>query len=247
VFLAEPPRSQYDLHFHVLGIPVRVHPFFWLTALLLGLSGSSEPAAMLIWVGVVFVSILVHELGHALAARSQGFEPWITLYAMGGLASYQPSRQSPASRIFITFAGPLAGFLFALVIVGVISASGHTIRAVWKPSWPLPVVWEPYQTDRSNRIIFDLLYVNIFWGLINLLPIYPLDGGQISRELLGLNDRGNGIHQSLWLSVICAAAMAVVAIVKMHDQFLAFFFGYLAYISFQGLQSSSRGGWGGYR
>jgi stage IV sporulation protein FB len=244
VLLAEPPRSQYDLQFHALGIPVRVHPLFWVTTLLLGLSGSKEPADMLVWVAVAFVSILAHEMGHALAARSQGYEPWITLYAMGGLASYQPARQSPARRILVTAAGPAAGFLFALVVTGVIALSGHEVQFTTTAGWPLPVEWNLYDSMRTNRIVFDLLYINIFWGLLNLLPIYPLDGGQIARELFGLNDRADGVRQSLFLSVVTAVAMAALALLKWHDQFLAFFFGYLAYISFQGLQGvfGSRGG-----
>ena len=49
-----------------------------------------------------------------------------------------------------------------------------------------------------------MLYVNIFWGLVNLLPVYPLDGGQIARELLELASPADGVRQSLWLSVIAA-------------------------------------------
>jgi Zn-dependent protease len=143
----------------------------------------------------------------------------------------------------------VAGFLFALVVAGVVALSGHEVRPIWTAEWRLPVIWSPYETARANRVVFDLLFINIFWGLLNLLPIYPLDGGQISRELFGLADRSGGIRQSLYLSLLTAVAMAVVAFMKLHDQFLAFFFGYLAYISYQGLQSGfgSPRGWGDYR
>ena len=110
MILNEPPRSQYDLNFSLLGIPVRVHPLFWLVAVLLGIRGNEDPVPILIWVGVVFVSILVHELGHALTARWYGWEPWITLHSFGGLASYRPTFHDPTSRIVITLAGPGAGF-----------------------------------------------------------------------------------------------------------------------------------------
>jgi membrane protein implicated in regulation of membrane protease activity len=70
---------------------------------------------MLFWVGACFVSILVHELGHALAARACGWEPWITLHGFGGLASYQPTYRSPQRHVLITFAGgALVGALLAL-------------------------------------------------------------------------------------------------------------------------------------
>ena len=98
--LGEPPQTQYDLRFQILGIPVRVHPFFWLVVVVLGLSGGAKttPAELLIWAGCVFVSILVHELGHAAAALAHGWRPWITLYGFGGLASYQPTRTTPAVK-----------------------------------------------------------------------------------------------------------------------------------------------------
>ncbi len=73
MFSFEPPRTAYDLHFQIAGIPVRVHPLFWLATLILGSNswsgdGNVDPDAgmkLLIWVGVMFVSILVHELGHS--------------------------------------------------------------------------------------------------------------------------------------------------------------------------------------
>ena len=249
MLLTEPPRSPYDLRFHLFGIPVRVHPLFWLVALLLGLSGKAEPADMLMWVGVVFVSIVVHEMGHALAARAHGWEPWITLYGMGGLASYQPSYYSPRSRILITLAGPMAGFLFAVVVIGGLIASGHAVRLEWIPEWPLPALWEPFTSERTNRLVFDLLYVNIYWGLVNLLPIYPLDGGQIARELFSLSGSPAAVRQSLWLSIIMSAGLAVVSLVKWDRQFLAFFFAYFAFMNYQTLkaQDDYGGGFGGYR
>lgn len=172
-----------------------------------------------------------------------GWEPRITLHGMGGLASYQPSYHTAQSQILITAAGPGAGFLFATLILAAIAASGHTVRAEWPPIELLPVRWE------LNLLIFDLLYINIFWGLVNLLPIYPLDGGQIAREVLGLLNPRDSLRQSLWISIVAAAVVAVLAFVKLHDQFLAFFFGYLAYVNYTTLQANfgPGGGLGGYR
>ena len=230
--LSEPPRSQYDLNFRVLGIPVRVHPLFWFVVLLLGLGGSSKPVMMLIWVVACFVSILAHEMGHALAARAHGWAPWITLYGFGGLASYQPTYHTPRSQILITLAGPGAGFLFALLITAAIAMSGHRVVFDTALAIQMPVLWEPFESMQLNVLIFDLLYINIFWGLLNLLPIYPLDGGQISRELLTVFNDRNGVRQSLWLSVITAAALAVLALTRSNNQFLAIFFAYFAYTSY---------------
>ncbi|NOZ40262.1 MAG: hypothetical protein GXP24_08560 [Planctomycetes bacterium] len=88
--LAEPPPTQADVHFRVLGIPVRVHPFFWIITLIIGMRGdSAPPAEVLSWIVAVFVSILIHELGHALVQRRFGGQPRIVLHGMGGLEDWQ--------------------------------------------------------------------------------------------------------------------------------------------------------------
>jgi membrane-associated protease RseP (regulator of RpoE activity) len=79
--------------------------------------------------------------------------------------------------------------------------------------------------------------VNIFWGLVNLLPIYPLDGGRVAREVLTLGHPRQGIIQSLWLSAIVAAGVAVLGFVTFNSFFMALFFGYLAYSSYQTLRA----------
>ena len=79
-----PPPTRYDLRFILFGFPIRVSPLFWLIAILLG-SSSGDPLQILIWVLVVFVSIVVHELGHALAFRRYGLASQIILHFSGGL------------------------------------------------------------------------------------------------------------------------------------------------------------------
>jgi Zn-dependent protease len=86
-----------------------------------------------------------------------------------------------------------------------------------------------------DLIVWDLLQVNIMWGLINLLPVYPLDGGQIAREIFTLASPRAGIIQSLQLSVGAAVLMAVYALTR-QLYFTCAMFGFLAYGSFQTLQ-----------
>jgi Zn-dependent protease len=255
VLLQEPPRSAYDLNFRLLGIPIRVHPFFWLVVVLLGIGGTRDlegrvdPKMMLIWVGVCFVSIVAHEMGHALAARAYGSDPWITLYSLGGLASYQARRRSPRSQILISLAGPFAGFFLAAFVVSIIAAAGHRVEFDPTFQFRMPIRWSPFGSFQANMLVHYLLYVNIFWGLLNLLPIYPLDGGQVARELFGVYGGSDGLRQSLWLSLIAAAGLAVLALVRLDDQFLAFFFGYLAYTNYSVIRGmfGPGGGFGGFR
>jgi Zn-dependent protease len=242
MLLGEPSPTQADLHFRLLGIPVRVHPFFWVTSLFLGMSKDSEPTDMLLWVAVVFVSILVHEFGHALMQRRYGGHPCITLYGLGGLASCNDCDRSPSRQILILLAGPFAGFLLAGVIVGALMASGHF--GGFMLDW-VPVRWQLF--DRAyavengrpgllDSIIWDLLVVNIMWGLINLLPVYPLDGGQISRELFTLRNPRAGIIYSLQLSAGVAVLFALYAL-SQNTIYTCAMFGILAYNNFQTLQA----------
>ncbi len=259
MFLTEPPPSQGDLRFRVLGFPVRVHPFFWLVTGIMGLRSGGEgtaPAELLTWVAVVFVSILVHELGHAVMQRRFGGHPRITLYGLGGLASCDDCDRSSYSQIIISLAGPIAGFLLAGVLMAAMNLAGHQTAIQWAerpdvaildPSgfalYRLWVIWEQLSTPLANSIVFDALFVNIAWGIINLLPIYPLDGGRVSRELLTLKNPRGGIVLSLQLSAIVAVLMAIVGAVVWQSLYTAIMFGYLAYSNYQTLQAYRSNRW----
>lgn len=261
MFSAEPQRTQYDLNFQIFGFPVRVHPFFWLAGILLGanaggLQSREGMALLLIWVAVLFVSILVHELGHAFAFRYFGSDARVVLYMMGGLAipetspygnSYTTRARNPWQQIIIAFAGPAAGFLFAGVVVAAVYAGRASIDVNWLwhviPFFHASGISNPFLAG----LVDSLLYVNIFWGLVNLLPIFPLDGGQISRELFTMNDSWNGTIRSLWLSVVVGAVVAVVGGYALRSFFMAVMFGSLAFMNWQLIQQlSGRGGGGGY-
>jgi Zn-dependent protease len=242
MLLGEPAPTPADFHFRLFGFPVRVHPLFWIITLILGMgSGKADPVNTLVWVPVVLVSILVHELGHAFVQRYYGGHPWITLYSFGGLASCNDCDNRPLSQILISLAGPVAGFLFAGVVIGVLAAMG---RIAGLTVDLIPVVWIPFDLQYyelhgkltpRDALVWDLLQVNILWGLVNLLPIYPLDGGHIARELLTLGNSRNGIVRSLQLSIGTAALVAAYALLN-GRLFLCVMFAVLAAENFQTLQ-----------
>lgn len=249
MLLGEPPRSPYDLRFVLFGIPVRVHPLFWLVALIMG-SQRKDPAAVLIWVIAVFVGILVHEMGHALTMRAYGFRPWITLYGLGGLASYDQGYSNskgsePLGQILTCLAGPAAGFLFAILLLFGFFAAGYGERIIFYGfGGLLPVVL--LANERLMMLVNDLLFICIAWGVINLLPIYPLDGGQIARELFVAWRPQEGIRASLVVSLVAAVLMATTALLLWQSTFTAMLFGYLAFGSYMTLQAyMGRGPWQG--
>jgi len=241
VLLGEPPPTSYDLNFRVGPIPVRVHPLFWLVAAAMGLSMPGA-AGLLAWVAAVFVAVLLHELGHALAMRACGFHSSIMLYWLGGLTSqhsagFQGSRGSGTlAQVFIAAAGPGAGFLVAALLVACLRLGGQRVELEWNGWFDLDIYVGLIGSRPGTYFVDSLLFVSIYWGIINLLPVYPLDGGQIAREVLVATSR-DGLRQSLALSAIAGAAMAVVGVMELRSIYVGLFFGYLAYASLVTWQS----------
>lgn len=247
-----PPPTRYDLRFSIAGIPVRVHPLFWLISFLFGFSASNLLYTFL-WMFVVFVSILIHELGHAFAFRRYGLRSSIVLHYMGGLtvpesvswgSGWANIALTPREEIFISLAGPFSGFLFAALIAGGVIASGGSIAVNWLLGFiPLPTLGSiPFGGNFLGALIALLLSVNIFWGLINLVPVYPLDGGNVARYALLQYDPRDGIRKSLWLSVIAGGIVAVLGLFAFGSIYMALLFGFLAFQSYQSLQNRFGGG-----
>lgn len=246
--LVEPDRTAYDLRFRFLGFPVRVHPFFWIATLLLNGDGLLRlgPEYLLIWVVVVFVSILVHELGHAIMFRRFGADADIVLYAFGGLAIPTNHISGRWRRIVVSLAGPVAGFL----LCGIVYGSNQALEWGQSADGRMPngpQVWFLYR---------QLIWVNLIWGLFNLLPVFPLDGGHVSRELCVMARGTRGKRTSLQISFVVALLMVAYSLLCAIDTgqfganltrelpswmprgsvFTAILFGFLAYESYRLLQ-----------
>jgi stage IV sporulation protein FB len=241
----EPPPTQYDLRFTVAGIPVCVHPLFWLVAILLGSVGNL--LLLPVWVLVVFVSILIHELGHALAFRRLGQRSHIVLHFAGGLTipesvswggGWASVALSVWQEIFISIAGPGAGFLFAGLLILIISITGGSVLTTWLFGFiPLPLnAVLPFGGQYIGAFVTLLLWVNVFWGLINLMPVQPLDGGNVARNLFVHYDPLDGLRKSHWLSVIAGALLALVGLFAFRSLYMALLFGFLAFQSYQSIQ-----------
>ncbi|MBN8654545.1 MAG: site-2 protease family protein [Anaerolineae bacterium] len=246
MFQAAPP-TRFDLRFNIAGFPVRVHPLFWVIAILLG-SGSDNLLMIPVWIVIVFVSILVHELGHALAFRRYGQDSHILLHFSGGLTipeslpwggGYANVGLTPNQHIVVSLAGPFAGFLLAGLTLAVGAAlGGEIIVTTILGVIPFPIVLMPIST--LTDIFITALWVNIFWGIINLLPVFPLDGGHVARYILIQTDPMGGLRTSLWVSIITGGLLAVVGFLLLNSIYMAFLFGLLAFQSYQMLQSVGR-------
>jgi Zn-dependent protease len=96
---------------------------------------------------------------------------------------------------------------------------------------------EPFHSMPLSQLVDHLLWINIWWGILNLLPIYPLDGGRIARELFTLRgDVRTGIVRSLQLSIAVAVGVGVYGLLQ-NSLFTLLMFGYLAYLNYQSIQA----------
>jgi Zn-dependent protease len=251
VLLGEPQPTAFDLRFSLFGFPIRVSVWFWLAALLLGQGAASTgPRGILTWMLAVLLSILIHELGHAAAFRRCGISSHIVLYHFGGLAipetaawgGYAATRQNPWQEIFISVSGPAAQLLAACLLILGIRLGGH---AVPLPSAVLDLLnlggGEPLPPNELYLFAVFFLYVSLFWALLNLLPVYPLDGGQIARNLFLLFGGHRAIEHSLLLSIATGGFIALYGF-RRGQPFLGLMFALLAYSSYQAWQAYG-GGW----
>lgn len=203
-------------HFHVLGIPVRIEPLFWIAAVLLAYN-LGDARLILMWVAVVLVSVLVHELGHGIALKLFGQPSSIVLHGFGGLTS-SPRKLDRARSIAVSLAGPL-GALALLGIPALVlrdSAWGNEVAIDYALSDDVFGLWP---------VLFFAAYVNVWWSIANLLPIRPLDGGNVLTELVG-------VQPARVVSVVVGAAAAVWAYTHADGlRYTAFFFGFLTFIN----------------
>lgn len=248
MFLGEPNPTPYDLRFPVFGFDVRISPWFWLGVILIG--GRNSGRDLLIWVAVVLLSILIHELGHTFAFRRFGVSSHIVLYHFGGLAvpdAYGsawggPRGLSPSQQAFVSAAGPALQMASAILLMGLLLLAGFYVPlpfelpASWQGSQPLP-------SEAAHSFVFYYLVVSIFWALLNLWPVYPLDGGQIARSLFQMFGGNNATQHSLMLSV-GAGAIAALWGFQNGQMYIGIMFALLAYSCYQALQQFRGGGFG---
>lgn len=210
----------------LFGIPVRIHPFFAVIAVLLGVMWAGEEPGwierlMLVAV-IVLVGILAHELGHAFAGKVFGLSPRIVLHGMGGLTTWDGGRAlSPGRSIVVSFAGPLVGIVVGIcaLVVGMFVGLPHGTLG----SFALEVV----------------VGVNLGWGILNLIPMMPLDGGNIMASFFAMFSPRRGRLVARWISLGLAALIFVWAISE-QEIFLIVILASLALSNFRALRVETK-------
>ena len=164
----------------ICGIPLRIQPSWFIILVLLTLAFQQQAASLpeasgapaLSWlVGLstallLFVSLLLHELGHSLAARREGIKvSSITLHLIGGVARMERESSTAMGSFRVAAAGPAVSFLLA----GLLLASQHSADHV---------------NPLLGNLVAQLGVLNLALALFNLLPGLPLDGGLILKSLV---------------------------------------------------------------
>ncbi len=186
-----PSGRRSGLRFRLLGFPIGLDISFLIVLAFLGFSAMQRGLAfLLVWVVVAAASVLVHELGHALAARAAGAEPAIELYGFGGVTTFRhpAGGLSRLRSIGISVAGPATG----LVLGGALLAVRRQVAV-----------------DPGSLVGYALYagtFVTLVWGVLNLLPILPLDGGNVLVELMP-----GGLARRRRLAAAVSIAVAAVA------------------------------------
>ena len=254
-----PPENKrsFQLEFCLFGVPFQIQPFFWLAAILFSPFLQREFSDLRMvscqlagWLAAWFLTFAIHELGHALVIKKLfGAKPLIVLYGLGGVTIHQPIyRRRPGylGHVLISLAGPAAVLSVIGVLIAALVLRGGEIVLfptsfigpipIWIP-WPQWAPLHPAALEAASKaFIFGFLWMGIVWSALNLLPIHPLDGGQIARYLLmKVNPRG-GLRFSLYLSIACAAVFILLAVTS-GDYFISIFFGLFAMRNFSELKS----------
>lgn len=194
-------------------IPIRIHPFFWIFSLLIGWLNSGEFAGALIWMAIIFISILVHEAGHAFSAILFGQSVRIELVAFGGL-TFRKGPKLPLWKDFlVVLAGPLAGALLFLVAYSI-----------------YPLI--PLRNNLWHYAVQVTVTVNLVWTILNLIPVQPLDGGRLLGIILEAIFGFKGFKIALVLSVVLGAILSLFFFVS-GQLFLGILFSLLAFESYR--------------
>lgn len=210
----------------ILGTTLTLQPGFLVLGglfVLLDLESKVPIQRALLWLPVLFISILLHELGHAGAFAALGHGPsHVLLTSFGGL-TINRGHTRPWQDMVTSLAGPFTSFVIAgISLVAMVSVT--TVKS-----------------DPMLQVLVPLLaQSNVLWGLFNLMPIHPLDGGQALRSLVQtFASEKTATSVSIWSSLAIAVTMIVAGVMQKWF-FLAIVAGLMLMHNYQRLQIRKR-------
>ncbi len=170
----------------IAGIKVQIHWTFWLLFLFIGFMVYANDGTLtdLFWnflfIIALFVCVVMHEFGHALAARRYGVGTRnITLLPIGGVANLKEMPDNPIQEFVIAIAGPLVNVVIALLLYAFVPFDAILVD---DPE----LLEEQLSAVNPDNFIFYLFAINIALVAFNMIPAFPMDGGRVFRALLSL-------------------------------------------------------------
>ncbi len=182
------------MSYSFFGIPVTVRPVFWLFAGLIGYLSSGTLVGTLIWIGIIFISVLFHEMGHGLTALLCKKQPRIELVAFGGVTYYEGQNLPYYKQFLIVLNGPLFGFFLYLIA-------------------QILLLVPSLNSGNIGLLLQKFSFVNLFWSVVNLLPVFPLDGGQLLRIVLEAIFGFKGIRYAQFFGMLLAGVISILSFV----------------------------------
>jgi len=171
----------------VSGIKIKVHWTFlfiiiWVTFIEINQGGNLQSVFFNIaLILVIFLCVVLHELGHALTAQHFGVKTKkITLLPIGGVASLEKIPEEPKQELLVAIAGPFVNVIIALLLFILVP-----IRQFLADN--LTNIIENLNALTLTNFLFYLFVVNVMLVLFNLIPAFPMDGGRVLRALLAMN------------------------------------------------------------
>jgi Zn-dependent protease len=210
--------------FTLADIPVRISPWY---LFLLAFLMMRDLARGMLFAICITLSLLAHELGHALVARHYKLRPEILLHGLGGLTGHERARSDRQDALIVA-AGPAAGFLLGAICL-------------------LTLKFVHISSEGLQTLLAELVFWNFFWSIFNLLPMWPMDGGQLLRigaSKLFKPARGERITHivSLVVIVLIAASSYFLSFVGnlLSGPFMLFILAMTAWQNVQALSDENR-------
>lgn len=206
------------IRFSLFGVSVSIHPSLWLTLAMLGgilsSTGVQDLLSVSLFVVAGFICLLSHEMGHALAGRFfAGNQPEVHLAWLGGDCSHEGVSFTRTQGVIMTIAGPGASLLLGLVaVLALCLYVGDASFGLFLSRYFLfnVIPGEALSDFPYMPLLFfcNMIAVSFWWTVLNLLPVFPLDGGQIMNGLMRSPRLMHGV--SLYIAVTLFVVFSVL-------------------------------------